>query len=54
MTTVLVALMPPFLFGIYNTDLIISTGDAQKILSKQHNIDLIKKGRILIIYHHVD
>ncbi len=38
------------LFGINNTDIIIPDREASKILSKDHNIDLIYKGRILIIY----
>ncbi len=38
------------IFGINNTDLIISTRDADKILSRQNNIDLIQHGKILIIY----
>ena len=42
------------IFGINNTDLIISTRDADKILSRQNNIDLILQGKILIIYDHID
>lgn len=42
------------LFGINNTDLIISTREADKILSRQSNLDLITQGKILIIYYHVD
>ena len=38
------------IFGINNTDLIISTRDADKILSRQNNIDLILQGKILIIH----
>lgn len=38
------------IFGINNTDLIISSRDAEKILSRQNNIDLILHGKILIIY----
>lgn len=42
------------IFGIYNTDLIISTRDADKILSRQNNIDLILQGKILIVYDRID
>lgn len=42
------------IFGINNTDLIISTRDSDKILSRQHNIDLILQGKILIIYDRID
>lgn len=42
------------LFGINNTDLIISTREADKILSRQNNLDLILQGKILIIYDHID
>ena len=38
------------IFGINNTDLIISTRDSEKILSKTENLELIKQGKILIIY----
>jgi len=38
------------IFGINNTDLLISTRDAVKILSRQNNLELIKQGKILIIY----
>ena len=38
------------LFGINNTDIIISTRDAAVILSRENNINLIKEGRIVIIY----
>ena len=38
------------IFGINNTDLIISTRDAEKILSRIKNLELIKQGKILIIY----
>jgi len=38
------------IFGINNTDLIISTRDAEKILSRMENLELIKQGKILIIY----
>jgi len=38
------------IFGINNTDLIISTRDAEKILSRMKNLELIKQGKILIIY----
>ncbi len=38
------------LFGINNTDLIISTRDADKILARIENLNLIKQGKILIIY----
>ncbi len=39
------------LFGINNTDLLISERDADKILSRQNNLDLIKQGKILIIFN---
>ncbi len=39
------------IFGINNTDIIISDRDAEMILSRQNNIDLITQGRILIIYN---
>ncbi|MCK5201381.1 MAG: hypothetical protein KAR21_23665 [Spirochaetales bacterium] len=42
------------IFGINNTDLIISTREADKILSRQNNIDLIRQGKILIIYDQID
>ncbi len=42
------------IFGINNTDLIISTREADKILSRQNNLDLITQGKILIIYDHID
>lgn len=38
------------LFGINNTDIIIPDSEALKILSRKHNIELVKKGRILIVY----
>ncbi len=38
------------LFGVNNTDIIISTLDAEKILSRKKNINLIYQGRILIVY----
>ena len=38
------------IFGINNTDLIISTRDSEKILSRKENLELIKQGKILIIY----
>ncbi len=38
------------LFGVNNTDIIISTLDAEKILSRGKNINLIYQGRILIVY----
>ncbi len=38
------------IFGINNTDLIISTRDAEKILSRMENLELIKQGKILIVY----
>jgi len=42
------------IFGINNTDLLISERDAVKILSRQNNLDLIKHGKILIIYNDVE
>lgn len=42
------------LFGINNTDLIISTREANKIVSRQNNIDLIWQGKVLIVYDHAD
>lgn len=42
------------IFGTNNTDLIISTREADKILSRQNNLDLITQGKILIIYDHID
>ena len=42
------------IFGTNNTDLIISTREADKILSRQNNLDLITQGKILIIYDHTD
>ncbi len=42
------------LFGINNTDIIISHRDAELILSRENNIDLITKGKIVIIYNQVD
>jgi len=42
------------IFGINNTDLIISTRDAVKILSRQNNLDLIQQGKIIIIYNNID
>ncbi len=42
------------IFGINNTDLIISKRDADKILSRENNIDLITQGKILIIHDHID
>lgn len=39
------------IFGINNTDLLISERDADKILSRQKNLDLIKQGKILIIFN---
>ena len=42
------------IFGINNTDLLISERDAVKILSRQNNLDLIKQGKILIIYNNID
>ncbi len=38
------------LFGINNTDIIIPGREAAKILSRKSNIDLIREGRILIVY----
>ncbi len=38
------------LFGINNTDIIISPIEAEKILSRESNINLIYQGRILIVY----
>ncbi len=38
------------LFGINNTDIIISSLEAEKILSRDNNINLIYQGRILIVY----
>lgn len=42
------------IFGINNTDLLISERDAVKILSRQNNLDLIKLGKIVIIYNDDD
>jgi hypothetical protein len=42
------------IFGIHNTDLLISPREAEKILSRQNNLDLIKQGKILIIYNKND
>ena len=42
------------IFGVNNTDLIISSRDADKILSRQNNINLILQGKILIIYDDID
>lgn len=42
------------IFGIHNTDILISTRDADKILTRQNNLDLIKQGKILIIYNDLD
>lgn len=42
------------IFGINNTDLLISARDADKILSRQNNLDLIKQGKILIIFNDLD
>jgi len=39
------------IFGINNTDLLISERDAVKILSRQNNLNLIKQGKILIIFN---
>ena len=39
------------IFGINNTDLLISTRDADKILSRQNNLNLIEQGKVLIIYN---
>lgn len=38
------------LFGINNTDIIISNREAEKILAREENINLIYEGRILIVY----
>ena len=38
------------LFGIHNTDIIIPVSEAAKILAKKNNINLVYKGRILVIY----
>ncbi len=42
------------IFGINNTDILISNRDADKILTRQSNLDLIKQGKILIIYNDLD
>ena len=42
------------LFGINNTDLILSSRDVEKILSRNNNLDLIKQGKILIIFNNPD
>jgi hypothetical protein len=42
------------IFGINNTDLIISDRDADRILSREHNLDLIRAGKILIIHNNID
>lgn len=37
------------IFGVYRTDPVISRNDALKILSVQHNLDLLKQGKVVIL-----
>lgn len=37
------------LFGLYHTDIVIKESDAQKLLSRKNNIELLKSGNIHII-----